>query len=266
MANYKLTPSVSDYINRETNRLMNLHTDCIEQDFPVTRSELHDALVPPEAREPLRKLISLGISSVSTGTELYAVIEGEGIEVPVYVCIGVNGAGVPYFHGLQATARYYVSNKRNFPEEKQRPQLSFYLDALSLDHREKMTKWINRSVFEHRRANAVRALVKEFVHNHCETLAHLDARWPDLKLLFAGQNFKHTVWADRIRNLPTRIQTKWKWPEFGPHRDWYNDNQQRMQAAAQMIVGATLLDRATEKVAAPEVTANVRGWLLPTQP
>jgi hypothetical protein len=254
MSNYKITPSLQAGMLYHVKRLMELRSTTIEQDFPLTRKQIIEAAVPTALRAAFKTLTDAGADSLVTTRTLHARVEGEGFDRPCLVQMFCQQE-MPYVHREQI---YSSEARRAFKEGagSKGTRLPFDLSVLDEGSKAALVLWTSSALGARRVARGTQKLIAEFL-TFAPTLADLDQRWPDLKLVFAKMD---QPWPQRIRDLPaTRIKSAWKWPLWGAEHDWYQAYREKMQVAGRVLTEAVVMDNG---VAMPEqkIKAQVIDW------
>jgi hypothetical protein len=250
MPNYKITPALDQAIKYEVKRLVELRSTTVEQDFPLTRRQIIDATISQSLQAAFKTLTDAGAECLVTTRNMYARLAGEGFDRACLVQMWCGGQEMPYIHRAQV---YQGDAVRAW---KSAGTLTFDLGVLEEHTRAALVAWTNLALRERRVARGTQVLVNDFLE-FTPTLAHLDQRWPDLKLVFGKMD---APWPERVRNLPTtRIKTMWRWPLWGAEHDWHEANREKMRVAGRVLTEAAVLDNGIERPA-QEVQASVLDW------
>lgn len=246
MPNYVITNNLQCAIIGEVGRLMKLRTGLVERDFPLTDAQVQTAIVPTTVLDHILALKEAGVESVKTSRVIYARLMGEGITRWALLEM-ITPERLYYMYDTQVS-RYGLNLGNKLP---------FNLETLDAGTRVNLIKWVNAAVSEHRIAGGTLRVVMEFL-DHCNSLAMLSERWPDLKIVFTKL---YGQWPERMRDLPRSRRSNWEWPTEGPAYEWWKANHHKLGAAGQVIVGATVIDRPTEtERLKPGVNATIIGW------
>jgi hypothetical protein len=239
MPNWKITDNLKWEVKREVTRLMELRVKAVYQDFPLSHNDIERATTPEWARRNLAELKKAGAESITRTDRINARLSGEGITRAALVGMH-SDKQLYYMYEAQAHWRYARDEFKKHDTGK----LPFDLSVLDPETRAKLVTWVNTAVRERRICSGTENLAGVFLSSYCPTLAHMNARWPDLKVVFGKLDGN---WPQRIRNLPMRELSRWQWPEqYNSERDWFESNKLRLEAAGQVLAGALFLDRKVE--------------------
>jgi hypothetical protein len=255
MPNWKLSDKAMDVAKARLNNLCTHHNNIMESGFPLTQTEIANAVATTEIRELLNKLIALKVTSVRKSSVIAAVITDTQIERGAVVNIAVNPS---VFFSFDAQARFWHSWSDAY---RVREQLAFDLDTLNENTRKRLVTWVNQAVRERRRTALTQTVVTEFLNEHVGSTYHLKARWPAMTLLFHESSKYDAKWEQRLRETPgARLLRRWGWDSniyLSANMEWYEKNKRAMQVAEKMLLGAALV---RAEVATTTVSASIGNW------
>ena len=252
MPNWNLTDTFRSDFKTEVNTMLERRISLFEQDFPVSAGVMTQAMVPQEVRAAMQVLTNYRVNTILRTTVLYAVVEAEtlpGLERDVLLQCHVPNT----FHLFDTQGSGY--NAQQAFEQGRYDRLPFDVNLVDERLREKLVKWINTAVKERRRAAGVRQIVSQFITNHCDSLAELNARWPGLTVVVSRMRGGRTDWAARLRALPEKELARWGWPSNGKTSSWYTENMTRIEGCDIILSAASL-----QRTDAPTPAASVVKW------
>ena len=251
MPNWSLTENFrADFKNCVSN-MLDRRIALFEQDFPLSAGVVTQAAVPQEVRAAMMVLVNYGATSIQRTSGLQIAIRADdlpGLERDVLVQVAVPNTF--YLYDTQASQwnaqQAFVAGRLD--------RMPFDVGVFDERAREKLVKWANGAVRERRRADSVKKITTEFITDHCDSLAELNARWPGLGVVVMQMKGR-VDWSSRLRDLPSKELARWGWPSSGKTSDWYTENMTRIDGC-DIILGQASLQRTD----APAPQAIIVKW------
>lgn len=256
MTNYPITGFAENHISQQVRTLLNRRVDMLECGFPLTPDEVVKAVTPAWAREMLTKLKQHGVTSIQTTNNFSAVVDL--IEYPVLLNTHLRGRQEFYCFAEQSAPHYATNHLKGWGGGgKDENQLPFDVKTLGVESRAKLKDWLALVTRETRFATLTKLVLGQFLTDHCPTLYHLMARWPDLRWILANAD---DTWRNRIDDVPIQYKLRrWGWNELNENdTEWRDGYQPVMDLASEILVSGQMLQQPVKNE--DPVRAVVSGW------
>jgi len=239
MANYPFSDRQTGWIKSHVQTLLTKRVELMELGFPLSKQQIIDATVPARWRNTFAEMRGAGIGSLNTTRELHAVVDfGYPVLMKMYLGNG-RGDAVYYCFEQQMSMWNAKSYLEAFPSisHDAGSRLPFDLSTLNDEDTENLKAWVLKAGQERRFARLATKMVNEFFAQHCPSLYHMMARWPDLKLALIKLDGE---WRSRIDEVPSRYKLRrWNW-EIS-EEDWADKYQDAMDLTGEVLVSGEML-------------------------
>lgn len=251
MSNYPLSPTTKQNIHGQVNNLMSRRVALMAQNFPLSHLEVYAAVVPEHLRATFIMLKTHNVNSVNTARQFFGVVD---FEYPILVSFSLPKSEIYAWNEQTGVSSHYLVGSLH----QGRPYAQMPFDCATLDpaQLEKFTAWVLKVGQEQRLKQLTREIVASFLNDHCHTMYHLLARWPDLRLILA--KLKEGDWSSRIDAAPPSYKLRrWNWTLA--EEEWVDKYRNAMQLIAEVLVSGAMLPNDIKPTS--PVVAMVYGWV-----
>lgn len=232
MPNYKLSQFWVRHITHSARVLVNRHTQCFHNGFPLSRDELQRTALDAESIELINQLKARGFNSTGTSSRVYLTVKLADMKRTATLNVVMDGTTI---HLPDAYKHYRVLAER-----------------LDLGSEEKLTKWCNDAIRAKRiEEMAYSTIGKVFESNMgprgpmITSTGAVMANWPMIANVVQDASLK-----DRMRNAPTRLR-RFKWDD---HIE--KEMRPRIKAVDTIMQAAQMLGEAGKSA----ISATVNSW------
>jgi hypothetical protein len=250
MPNHRISDSARDALISTVEALTRRRVNHMESGFPIGFGKLQAALLPKKWRDVVPEMEAAGVC-VQSHTRVTVRLRHEQIMREANVVLGTR-------QQLLGVSWHAVMN--------------LHYDALSGEEIHALARWVNTAVSERRLARLVLRVSKEFLNCYAPTTAHIQARWPEMRVVFdhlsesghwSRRRVDNDTWKERIGDR-VRSPQKYTWDTDG-ELAWELKSRKARELIGGVLAGALLLPR--EVGGSSEVVAQVDKWVpLPTDP
>lgn len=250
MPNHKIFDRARSDLLATAKALTDRRVAHMETGFPLSHAQMQAVILPRRWREILPEVAAAGV----------------GVQSNRNIRVKCDGALMP-----RAAIVQTICVKDLIGSDWYRP-MTLHLDALSDDESRGLAAWVNTAIHERRQAKFIVRIVTEFLKDHAPTTAHVQARWPELSVLFdhmaafasgwGDRKVRQAEWKTKMQERP-KSQKAYRWDDKSA--DWEVRSRRARELASGVLAGALILPEKIEEKS--EVTASVQQWTpLPTDP
>jgi len=250
MPNHRISDSAREALIATVEALARRRVNHMESGFPLSHSQVQNALLPKKWRDVVPEMEKAGVH-VQQHTRVTVKLKHEQIirEADISLMAKNQLLGVSWHQAMD-----------------------LHYDALSSEEVFALAKWVNTAVSERRLQRLVNRVVKEFLLHYAPTTAHIQMRWPEMRVVFehmsegghwSRRRVDNDTWKARIGDRVTRPR-KYFWDTDGEIA-WETKSRKARELIGGVLAGALMLPRDVDDKS--EVTASVDKWTaLPTDP